>query len=359
MRWIIVLFCLLASCSHRAYTLKIDGRAQILTPPPSKPEIKNARKHPARETGCDIESGAFTVAWHGNTANVRMKQETYFAPPPQQQVTQAPQAISITESGERVFVDSLARLEDFRQALAAKENAGCLRDTEAVHLRQAITEAFPFPPQIAAYLRFGTYGRTGFIDLIPGFNLRLVSPSGKDFEVSFYAATRVPGDERVRLALISGPGKPLTVPETPAFFRYLFWTGASAHNFRSTILGAPDRPAMDDATTRFLSDPEGFCPTPPSGIFCQSIATTIGTNVGFNILINGHEVFVRMGGSLGEAIGEDRNGLRLSGRSQPLPQNVTVRRLFHGKLIPVKPDSAKNSILALIAMPGDQIKFRH
>lgn len=351
MRWTIaVLFCLLAACRHPAYTLARQGRSQILTPPPTKPEIKNARRHPGQKTGCDIESESFSLAWRGNTASITVKPETYFAPPVEQQPSTG--AITIRETGPRMYSDSLAQIETFRQAIAAREDAGCLRDDESTRLRQAITETFPFPPQIAAYLRFGTYTQTGSIDLIPGFAIRLVSPNGSEPDVSFYEVTGVSGDDRVR---ISGTGKALAIPETPGDYRYLYWTGASAHNFRTTILGAPDRKTLLDATTQFLSDPESYCAKPAPTVFCQSIAPNVGMNVGFHVSVNGAEVFVRIGGSIGEALGESQNGLRAANRT--LPQNVTVRRTFHGRLIPIKVAGAASDIFSLVAMPGDQITF--
>lgn len=354
MRWVIpILVCLLAACRHPAYTLARQGRSQILTPPPSKPEIKNARRHPTQKTGCDIDSESFSLAWRGNTAHVTVTPETYFAPPESPRPQPSVAGMTIAETGPRMYSDSLAQLEKFRVAIAAREDAGCFRDDESSHLRQAITETFPFPPQIAAYLRFGTYTKTGSIDLIPGFVIRLVSPNGSDPDVSFYAVASVPGDDRVR---ISGTGKSLAIPETPGYYRYLYWTGASEHNFRTTILGAPDRKTLHDATTQFLSDPETYCAKPAPAVSCQSIAANVGMNVGFNVRVNGAEVFVRMGGTIGEALGESQNGLRAASR-QALPQNVTVHRMFHGKLIPIKVNGELNDIFGLVAMPGDEITF--
>ncbi len=360
MRWIpAVLICFLAACRHQpqAYTLARQGRSQLLTPPPSKPEIKNARGRPMEKTGCDIESGTFSLTWRGKTAHVAVKSEMYYAPPPDSAPPQnGTPGITIAESGPRIYSDSLAQLEAFREALSGKEDAGCLRDADGARLRQAITETFPFPPQIVAYLRFGTYTFTGSIDLMPGFLLRLVSPAGADPDVSFYTIAGEAGDERVRVRLLSGTGSAMTIPENPAFYRYLYWTGASPHNFRTTILGAPDRKTLHDATSQFLSDPEGFCAKPGAQVFCQSVAASVGMNVGFYIRVNGSDVFVRMGGTISEAVGEARNGLRVAGR-QPLPQSVSVRRMFHGKLIPIKVDGAPNDILGLVAMPGDEITF--
>jgi len=354
MLWIFaILVCLLAACRHAPliYTLKQEGHAQVLTPPASKPEIKKARSHPAQKNGCDVEAESFSVEWHGNTARVGVKTETYYTPPPPPSQQQGTAAVTVMESGPRIYSDSLAQLEGFREALAAREDSGCFRDDEGAHLRQAIAETFPFPPQIAAFLRFGTFMRTGFIDLIPGFVMRLVSPAGADPDVSFYEVK--PANGPVRIVLASGVGKALKVPDTPAYFRYLYWTGGSAH-FRTTILGVPERAMLLDATTRFLADPEGYCEEPGVGIFCQSITVSVGMNAGFYVQVNGKQTFVRLGGQLGEALGEATNGMRLVRGAQPIPQNVTVRRMFHGKLIPIKVDGAAG-ILGLVAMPGDEI----
>ncbi len=356
MRWsIAILFCLLAACRHPSYTLARQGRSQILTPPPSKPEIRNVRRHPAQKTGCDIETASFSTTWRGNSARVTAKPETYFAPPESPVPQPGTSSITITETGPRMYSDSLAQLEDFRQAVAAREEAGCLRDDESARLRQAITETFPFPPQIAAYLRFGTYTRTGSIDLIPGFLMRLVSPNGSDPDVSFYAVAGAPGDDRVRVTLASGAGKALVIPEIPGYYRYLYWIGASAHNFRTTVLGAPDRKTLRDATAQFLAGPETYCAKPAPEVSCQSIEPNVGMNIGFHVRVNGREVFVRIGGNVGEALSESENGMRELGRRQSLPQNVSVRRMFHGKLIPIKVDGAPNDIFGLVAMPGDEV----
>lgn len=358
MRWsFAILVCLLAACRHRplVFGLRQDGLTQVLVPPPSKPEIKRARSHPAQKTGCDVEAEAFSIAWHGNTARVSVKAEMYYSPVPPPTAQQGAPGIAIAESGPRMYTDTLARLENFRDALAAREDSGCFKDAEAAHLRQAITETFPFPPQIATYLRFGTFMRTGFFDLPADFVMRLVSPTGADPDVSFYQMQRVPGDNRVRIALVSGAGKGLTPPDAPAYFRYLYWTGGSIRRFRTTILGVPERSMLHDATEQFLADPEAYCAKPGPGIFCESIAVSVGMNAGFYVQVNGKETFVRLGGQIGEALGEAANGMRLLRGAQSTPQNVAVRRMFRGKLIPIKADGSAANLLSLVAMPGDEI----
>ena len=78
-----------------------------------------------------------------------------------------------------------------------------------------------------------------------------------------------------------------------------------------------------EATTQFLSDPEGYCAKPGTGISCRSIAVSVGMNAGFYVQVNGKQTFVRLGGQLGEAVGEATNGMRLvrSGQS-PIPTKL-------------------------------------
>src|ERR1700684_2228004 len=104
------LACILAGCRHtpQVYTL-----TQVLTPPVSKPEIKGARKHPAQKKGCDVEAASFSVTWHGNTARLAIKPETYYDTSPASRSQGADPTVSIAPSGERIYVDALTQLEAF------------------------------------------------------------------------------------------------------------------------------------------------------------------------------------------------------------------------------------------------------
>jgi hypothetical protein len=247
----------------------------------------------------------------------------------------------------------VTQLDKFREALEAKEDAGCIRGDEGPHLREVIAEAFPFPPGIAAYLRFGAYSRTSFFDLTTEFRLRLVTSPGANPDISLYAITREPGEDRMRIKLVSGAGKSLAIPETPAYYRYLYRTSGADHKFLATILGAPERQTLRDATTQFLADPDGLCTNPPAGVFCQSL--NAGVNAGFYVKINGSDGFARLGGTLGEAITDTESGFHAIGQRRTLPQIQSVRRMFRGKLIPIKFEG--NDILSLVMMPGDEITY--
>ncbi|HVO99143.1 MAG TPA: hypothetical protein VMT15_13800 [Bryobacteraceae bacterium] len=349
MRWILALsICALAACRHPAYTLARQGRTQILTPPPTKPEIKGARQHPPKTSGCDVASGPFSLTWRGNTALVAAKAEEYYAPPAEQPAQPNP-TVAIQETGPRMYADSLADIEKFRDGIAAKQEAGCLRVDESARLRQRMTEIFPFPPQIATYLRFGTYTQTGFVDLNAGSLLSVMSPIEGGFDISIYAASNGAESDRVRITHVSGMGKALTVPESTGYFRYLYWTGASPHNFRATILGAGERATLRQATAKFLDDPEGYCAKPEAGVFCEMIAPSVGMNAGFSVRVKGRETFSRVGGTVGEAVTDPAS------HSRTLPKIASVRRLYHGKLVPVKFEG--NEIFGLVLMPGDEITY--
>jgi|GEM_PF-3198485 len=348
MRWILALsICLLAACRHPMYTLVRQGRTQILTPPRGKPEIKNARTHPEAKSGCDVTAGPFSLTWRGNTARVSARTEEYFAPPAGDVAQPNPAGLTIREAGPRMYKDSLDDIDKFRDALVVKAQAGCLRIEDAARLEGSITETLPFPPQIAAYVRFGVFLQTGFVDLGEGSLLSVLSRVGTSIDISLYAAQNGDGG-RVRIAQSSGEGKALVLPDATLYFRYVYWTGASAHNFRATILGADQRPALVAATAKFLDDPEGYCAAPATGVFCQSIGPQAGMNAGFYVKVNGVDTFARVGGTVGEVLTDPK-------KPRQQIQVTSVRRLYRGKYIPVKFE--RNEILGLVAMPGDDIRL--
>lgn len=310
--------------------------------------MKGARKQPAQIANCDVASGPFSLTWRGNTAIVAAKPEEYFAPPAEQP-PQPNATAAIQETGPRMYADSLADIEKFRDAITARQEAGCLRAEESARLRQRMTETFALPPQIAAYLRFGTYTQTGFVDLNEGSLLSVMSPVEGGFDISLYAASHVARIGQVRITPVSGAGKALRVPESPGYYRYLYWTGASAHNFRATILGAGEKAALREATAKFLDDPEGYCAKPETGVFCEMIGPSAGMNAGFYVRVNGRETFSRVGGTVAEAVADPASHSRI------LPKIISVRRLYHGKLVPVKFQG--NEILGLVLMPEDEIKL--
>ena len=105
---------------------------------------------------------------------------------------------------------------------------------------------------------------------------------------------------------------------------------------------------LHDATEQFLADPETYCAKPSPGIFCESIARSVGMNAGFYVHVNGKDAFVRLGGQLGEALGEATNGMRPMRGAQPIPQNVVVRRMFHGKLIAINSTASLKDVTVLV-----------
>ena len=59
---------------------------------------------------------------------------------------------------------------------------------------------------------------------------------------------------------------------------------------------------------------------------------------------------MRVGAGVGEAINQ-------AGRVRGVPKTLVVRRLYHGRLIPIQFDPASEDILGLTLLPGDEISY--
>ncbi|HEY4085898.1 MAG TPA: hypothetical protein VGM43_08170, partial [Bryobacteraceae bacterium] len=109
--------------------------------------MSNARSHPAVLVGCDIENDLLGLEWRGNTAEICLQSESYFPAPGDERPE---------ETAPRVYLDSVQRIEAFRDALKARVVKGCLRSNEAQALTRTIVERLPFPPLIGHFIRFGS-----------------------------------------------------------------------------------------------------------------------------------------------------------------------------------------------------------
>jgi hypothetical protein len=371
---------LLAGCrpAPMNYELRRLGSDLILFPPvrTSAPNtsdfrvsIKNARKHPSARTGCDFEGELVSLRWHGNTAEVSLKSETYFAEPANQDPAAARRGL---------YIDPLVSLEAFRASLVALEAKGCLRSEEDKRLRRALAESFPLPPEVASFFQFGSYDVTGFFDLTPDFRMQVVSPvylNGATpspdhlagYEVANYVFTGAHNDDRIRISLFSANkallGKSpveesklqngLSFPKSFGYFRLLFRTDESSTNriTRAILLYASDNMKLNEATKARLAGPENFCRTlSVSGVTCFTFPANFGVSPELRVRANGRETFVRVGGMVLDA-------LESLGPGAEAPKTLQVRRFFRGQLIPVRFDASSEDILRFVLMPGDEITW--
>jgi hypothetical protein len=87
-----------------------------------------------------------------------------------------------------------------------------------------------------------------------------------------------------------------------------------------------------------------------SGVTCVTFSSDFGVNPQMRVLVNGKETFVGISGTVRDALNLNRPGT-------VAPKTLMVRRIFQGRLIPVKFDPASDDILHLVLMPGDEISW--
>jgi hypothetical protein len=109
---------LLDACSL-SYHFQGQGQMAMLIPPVRPTvltgthsgfliRVSNARSRPAISDGCEINNDLLQLHWFGNTAEIQLKSSSYFPAPGDERPE---------EVAPRVYLDSMQRVEEFRDAL--------------------------------------------------------------------------------------------------------------------------------------------------------------------------------------------------------------------------------------------------
>ena len=337
----------------------------------SSPEvrIRNARKRVLSQTTCDVEDPLITLHWEGKTADVRLKSGAY-SPEPADQAVPGEKPLPV------MYLTSMESLNAARDDLFNLESKGCLTSREGQDLRKVLVERLSFPPDIAYLFRFGGYALTGVFDLNPDFRLQVIGPvyaagatSSKQpigYETANYLFGSARKDDRIRISLGSvtetdvgqttpfqklSPQNAFPFPESFTYFRLLFRTEESSANHIATIISAPDKAKLREATKQRESGPANSCQgVSAAGTTCIVFPPDYGVNGEMRIHVNGQEDFIRVEGSIDELLYSKRS-------IRAVPRTLVVRRLFQGHLVPVKFDPASQDIFGLVLMPGDEITW--
>lgn len=371
---------LLSGCRHApfAYRVVSQGSSALLIPParaviPNALSfdlvIKNARQAKGSPQGCDIEGELISLHWEGRTAKVKLKSESYLVEPEADATAQRPQ---------KMFLDPLLSIEKFRNDLESLETNSCLRPGESQHLHFVLSEKLPLPSEASYRFRFGSFELTGIFDLVSDFRLHVTGPvygpSAIDstkrvigFEHAYYIFAPVQKTDRTQIAFSSAtetdvgkepfakgqPQNTLDLPESPGYFRLVLRTeAATSENISiATLLSAPDKKTLADTTRQLTSRPDQGCEvvTAPSAN-CMMFPPRVGVGIELGVHVNGRQVFVGLGGSLGGVIGR-------TNRAADIEKTLQVRRLYQGRSIPVEFDSMSQAIFGLVLMPGDEITW--
>lgn len=332
--------------------------------------LKNARQAKSSPVDCDIAGDLVTLHWNGRTANVRLKSESHRV---------APQSGAAGQGPPGMFLDPLMSMEKFRNDLENLETNGCLSPGEGHRLNVALSEKLPLPTGDRYRFRFGSFDLTGIFDLVSDFRLNINGPvysSGANgsakqivgYERAYYIFTPAHKGDLAQISFSSvtetDPGKApfekskpqntLTLPESPGYFRLVLRTEAEAseHISIATLLSAPDQKTLAEATRQLVAKPLEPCKeaiTAP-GANCTMFPPMVGIAIELGVHVNSKEVFVGLGGWLDDTVKGSRPLAEIE-------KTLQVRRLYQGRLIPIKFDPASQSIFALVLMPGDEITW--
>jgi hypothetical protein len=408
---LVVLVLFLSGCGHApmAYQLRRQGADPVLYPPTKiKPttaasvvhvKLKNARAQTASVAGCDIDGDGMSLRWQGRTAVVSLREQSFYTSAYTPTYTSAADQ-SPNQAGSGTYVDPLVGMEKFHADLLDRQSKGCLRPDENTRLRRAIVENLPLPPTIAYFFDLGSYDITGYFDLTPDFRMLTTSPIYRPdaeltpdnligYETAHYVFVADPNpdatplaaahanrfaiaadsnSDRIRISLSRATevinGNPaiekrtlrndLHFSQSPGYFRLLFMADDNAATVRITraiMLSAPDQTRLAQAVASRQDSAENYCATlAVPGVTCTIFPRNFGVSPELRVRTNGQDFYIRVGGFLQEAID------RPHAESGP-PKTLKVRRLFRGRLVPIKFDVNSDDILKLVLLPGDEITW--
>jgi len=287
---------------------------------------------------------------------------------------------------------------------ASLEQRRCLAPGEGSALATRIAEALPSKQVAEQSLLHPSPAVSGYVDLGPGYKLRVVSPILREsaapgasalavetvtgeghsinidvkasddllgYETAWYTLEPRGGSPGLRIvpgsaeARIGADVKPETGPRTnyfafapdEAYFRLFFLTRVSHADHDLAMLGAPTRAALDEHTKQFEADP-GLCAeklsAKISGVACLLIPKEVGVLPHIVVHVNGCEIALVYGAvTVGGAI-------RQAGQKDPqstLP-TLMVERPYGDRLVPVQFDRSSSDILGLLLVGGESIRWR-
>ena len=275
---------------------------------------------------------------------------------------------------------------------AALEQQGCIPPGKSAALAEQIVESVPMNPSDAYGLLHPAAATFGYVDLAPGYRLKLVSPilregapagasalatnsvSGNDaklsvtvksssdflgYEISWYTVES--GSKMTFSTAESHIGNQVTTsrrprvnhfafPETAACYRLFYLTRVSQADHDIAVLSAPTCAELNRQTPAFASDPDACAKAPPHT--CVALPKEIGVTTYLTATANGAPLDVPAGSTIADV-------LRTAGVKQPttvLP-SLTVRRDYKGTLTAVEFDRAKPDILTLHVMGHEDIRW--
>jgi hypothetical protein len=255
---------------------------------------------------------------------------------------------------------------------AVLEQQGCLAPGTAMEVAVRIAQSVPLDPSHSYRLLYSPAGG----EILPQSRIQVVSPilrpgagpalASADllgYETSWYTVVPRPDRTGFAIALLSAErtvsgrtGKlaqpsfnPFRFAPEASFYRLLYkqdQTGLAAW-----IIAGRTRSDLNQRT-RSLEEGSGTCEA-MAPAWCTAIPQDAAVNVMLPVTVNGAPLFVRWGGTVGEAIRE--SGVRAP--DAVLPQ-LTVVRMYLGHPVPVAFDKRSPAILNLPLLGHEVISWK-
>jgi len=280
---------------------------------------------------------------------------------------------------------------------ASLEQSGCLSSGEGTALAEQIAESIPLNPSDAFRLLHAGTLLSGYLDLAPDYQLKLISPilrdgaspgasalstetvSGSDtklsvtvkasadflgYEISWYALKSRPSAAGSRVVFakaeshigdqVTTSPQPrtnhFTFPEESAYYRLFYLIRVSQADHNVAVLSAPTRAELEHQTLAFSTDPEACTKAPLRT--CVALPNEVAVTTYIIVTANGAPLPVPVESTVADA-------LRAAGVSQPatvLP-TLAVRRSYKGSPVRVEFDPGQPDILSLILAGREEINW--
>jgi len=368
-----------AGCAVRqpqTYRLVEQGKASVLIPPgvvsPDLPRRVFTADIPPGRSKCAADQGAVETRPRGKNVRLTVDRDAL--------IHQAPGWLS--------------------QWTASAESRDCVAAGQGLRLGSRIVESLPLDPSAAYRLLYASGARTGYVDLGPEIRLQVNSPvlregtpadapimessrvtgssnsmnltvEGKSsanllgFETAWYAVRPKPmpnaiGYEIVPISAEKHVGGTTEAEAGPvrnyfqfapqaAFYRLFYKTDQGTTKI--VIAGAATRAELDRAAPALDSDPDA-CRKFGAGM-CVVLPQHVAANPDVVVMVNGREVALPVGASV-------RSAIQAGGEKDPprVLAQLSVRRLYRGKLVPVEFDRTSQEILGLILFGGEEISWQ-
>ena len=270
----------------------------------------------------------------------------------------------------------------FARQVLALQRSGCFPEHESPQeLLKQISEAIPLPASEELLYSY-SFGRSGFVDLVPGMQLvierasfetksgvRVPASPGNEFSERLAVIKRHPSGSSLRLLDVKSRGlgktfdkeadSPRSVPDRFAAssqLRLMLLTLRNDDTRRfPVLLGSTDALEIWDASDRFVGVTLTACPaSSSSGLQCMFFDKDTAVSVLISVSVNGRRSFRPLSTTLGSLIGS----LPESEVSRALETVSIDRPLVGGGYASVNFPHDKESASKVILLNGDRLTWR-